>query len=210
MKEIRIFLGFVFLLTIAFTQNLRAQNNQYPNELKGYEFFGKGKLAGLKPGVSTVEDVKKIFGKKCEKICDYDADWTVSFNFYENNWTKEDTDQTGKKSVYYLGSKYLGKLRKIEITPKKQLSFGNVPLPNTFQKLSRSQIVRTHSGKGRMTTYDVFQDADGLTYELYGAADYDEIKNKNERFYNKGDLFAIQYNISKEQEKVMFTLKKNK
>jgi hypothetical protein len=61
-----------------------------------------------------------------------------------------------------------------------------------------------------MITYESFQDANGLVYELYSATDYDDIKTKNERLYNKGDLFSIQYNISKEQEKVMYTLKKIK
>jgi hypothetical protein len=210
MKITKNFVGFVFLLAIVFVQNFQAQNNQFPNELKGYEFFGKGKLAGIKPGVSTKDDVKKVFGKNCEKICDYDADWLVNFSFYENNWTKEDTDERGVKSIYYLESRYLGKLRKIEITPKKQVSFANISFPNTFQKLSRTQITRPRTGKGRMVTYEVFQDAGGLTYELYDATDYDDIKTKNERSYNKKDLYSILYNISKEQEKTMFTLKKNK
>jgi len=209
MKITKVLIGFAFLLTVVFVQNFQAQSNQYLNELEGYEFFGKGKLAGLKPGTTTKEDVKKIFGKKCEKVCDYDSDWTVSFSFYENNWTKDDTNQKGERLVYYLDSKYLGKLRKIELNPKKQISFGNVSFPNTFQKLSRSQITRIRSGKSRMVTYEVFQDAYGLIYELYGTTDYDEIKTEGQKLYNKGDLFSIQYNISKEQEKVMFKLKKN-
>ena len=210
MKVTNLLRGFVLLLSVVFVQNSQAQDNQYSNELSGYQFFGKGRLAGLKPGVSTKEDVKKIFGKNCEKICDYDADWTVNFSFYENNWTKEDTNENGVKNVYYLEPKYLGKLRKIEITPKKQKSFANVSFPNTFQKLMRSQITKNRSGKGRMITYESFQDANGLVYELYNTTDYDEIKTKNERSYNKGDLFSIQYSISKEQEKIMYTLKKNK
>ncbi len=152
MKITKVLIVFAFLLTVIFVQNFQAQGSQYPNELKGYEFFGKGKLAGLKPGVSTKEDVKKIFGKKCEKVCDYDSDWTVNFSFYENNWTKEDTNEKGERLVYYLEPKYLEKLRKIEISPKKQLSFTNISFPNTFQKLSRSQITRTRAGKSRMIT----------------------------------------------------------
>jgi hypothetical protein len=191
-------------------QSFQAQDSLYPNELSGYQFFGKGRLAGLKPGVSTIEDVKKIFGKNCEKICDYDADWTVNFSFYENNWTKEDTNENNVRTVYYLEPKYLGRLRKIEVTPKKQKSFANVSFPNNFQKLMRSQITKNRSGKSRMTTYESFQDTNGLIYEIYYSTDYDEIKTKNERLYNKGDLFSIQYNVSKEQEKIMYTLKKNK
>ncbi len=210
MKIIKFFIGFAFLLALVFVQPSQAQNNPYPNELDGYEFSGKGKLAGLKPGISTKEDVKKIFGKNCEKICDYDSDWTVKFSFYENTWTKEDTNRKGEKSVYYLDSRYLGKLRKIEISPKRQQPLANVSFPNTFQKLLRSQITKNRSGKSRMINYDVFQDVYGLTYELYSTTDYDENKTKNEKLFNKGDLFSIQYNISKEQEKVMFILQKSK
>ena len=209
MKITKIFIVFTFLFALVFVQTSQAQNNPYPNELKGYDFFGKGKLKELKLGVSTKENVKKIFGKKCENKCDYDTDWTVNFSYYENNWTKEDTNQKGEKTVYYLNSKYLGKLRKIEIRPKRQTSFGNVSFPNTFQRLSRSLITKDiRSGKNRMITYELFQDSYGLTYELFSTTDYDDIKTKNEKLYNKGDLFSIQYNISKEQEKDMFILQK--
>jgi hypothetical protein len=211
MKVTRNFAGFIFLLAIVFVQNnFPAQNYPYSNELKGYEFFGKGKLAALKIGVSTKDDVKKIFGKNCEEVCDYDADWTINFIFYGNDWTRDETNEKGERLIYHLEPKYIGKLRKIEITPKKQQSFANISFPNTFQRLLRSQITKNRSGKSKMTTYEVFQDVNGLSYELYDATDHDDIKTKNERSYNKKDLFSIQYNISKEQEKTMFTLKKNK
>jgi hypothetical protein len=34
----------IFSLFLVFVQNIQGQSNSYPNELKGYEFFGKGKL----------------------------------------------------------------------------------------------------------------------------------------------------------------------
>ena len=211
MKVTKILIIFTFLLSLVFVETSQAQNNPYPNELKNYEFSGKGKFRGLKPGVSTKEDVKKIFGETCENKCDYDADWTVNFDYYENNWIKNDTDEKGQKLVYLLDSKYLGNLRKIEILPKKQISFVNVSFPKTFQKLSRSLITDdTRTGKGRMMTYDLYRDSHGLTYELFETTDYDSIMAKNEKSYKKGDLFSIQYGISKEQEKVMFILQKNK
>lgn len=54
-----------------------AQSVQFPNELKGYEFFGKGKLNGLKLGSSKKSDVEKIFGQSCEKQCDYNDDFNM-------------------------------------------------------------------------------------------------------------------------------------
>ena len=207
----KILIVFIFLLSVVFVKASQAQNNPYPNELKGYEFAGKGKLKGLMPGVSTKENVKKIFGENCENRCDYDTDWTVNFSYYENNWIKENTDEKGKKLVYHLDSKYLGNLRKIEISPKKQILLGIVSFPKTFEKLSRSLIKEdTRTDKSRMITYELFQDSFGLTYELFDTTDYDSIKAKNEKLYKKGELSSIQYSISKEQEKVMYILQKNK
>ncbi len=207
----KILIVFTFLLSLIFVETSQAQNNPYPNELKGFEFAGNGKLKGLIPGVSTKADVKKIFGKICENQCDYDTDWTVNFSYYENNWIKENTNEKGEKLISYLDSKYLGNLRKIELRPKRQVSFGKVSFPKTFQKLSRSLIIDdTRTGKSRMITYELFQDFLGLTYELFSTTEYDNIKDKNEKLYKKGDLFSIQYSISKEQEKVMYILQKNK
>lgn len=79
MKLTKIFIVFTFLL--AFAICVSAQKNQYPNELKGYEFFGKGKLIKIKLGVSTKKDVKKIFGKDCEKYCDYDKNFKIKFEY---------------------------------------------------------------------------------------------------------------------------------
>ncbi len=122
-------------------------------------------------------------------------------------WTKENTNEKNEKLVYYLDSKYLGKLRKIELRPKKQISFGNISFPNEFQKFLRTSISNTRAGKSRTITYNLFQDSYGLTYELFGTTERDDIKAAGERSYNKGDLFSIQYNISKDLEKQMFVQK---
>lgn len=209
MKAAKILIALTFLLAFVSAAGAQAKNNSYPNELKGYEFFGKGRLKGLKPGVSTKEDVKRIFGENCESVCDYDADWNVHFRFFENNWIKEDTDPKGKKNVYNLDPKYIGILRRIELHPKKTISFANISFPNSFQKFSRSEITREpNSSKTKMVTYELFQDSDGLIYELFSQVDYDNIKAKNERLYNKKDLFSVLYSTSKEQEKIMYILQK--
>jgi len=75
MKLEKIFIVFTFLL--AFAVFVSAQGSPYPNELKGYEFFGKGKLKNIKLGVSSKKDVKKIFGKDC----DYDENFKVKFEY---------------------------------------------------------------------------------------------------------------------------------
>lgn len=202
---------FPFLLTLVFVSVAQAQPGYYTNELKGYEFFGKGKLKNLKIGVSTKEDVEKVLGKSCDPVCDYDENWSVEFSFFDNNWIKTDTDPNGVRTVQYLDQKYLGKLRKIELRPKKKISLKDVVFPKEFNKLSRSEITKNpQQNISKMVTYELFQDSDGLTYELFGAKDVDNTKTKEKNLYNKGDLYLVIYNYSKKQEQEMFLPPKNK
>ena len=208
MTVIKLFIGLTILLTLALASAAQAQNNPYPNELQGFEFFGKGKLKGLKLGVSTKETVKNIFGEKCEFSCDYDVDWTVTFSYYEIDLAKEETNETGEKKVYYIDSKYLYKLRSIELRQKKQISLADYSFSNAFEKqLKRQQLTHTEKGRGRMITYELFQDSFGLTYQLFGKTGSDAANN--EKPYNKGDISSVLYIIPKEEEKKMFTLQKN-
>ena len=205
MKNAIFFIIFSVVLTLFFVSASQAQINNYPNELKGFEFFGKGKLRNLKIGVSTKEDVRNILGETCESACDYDKNWTINFDFYENNWIKKDTNPNGEKTVQYLDQKYLGKLRRIELRSKKRVSFKDISFSDEFSKLSRSEITKNpQKNISKMVTYVLFQDSNGLTYELFGAKDIDNTKTSGKSLYDKGDLYSIVYNISKEQEKEMF------
>src|SRR5512140_1778331 len=105
------------------------QSNQYPNELDGYKFFGSGRLKGLHLLTSTRDDVKRVFGADCESSCDYDANWTVSFEYFDEVWTREESNNRGDRSVYKLDGRYLGKLRQIDLKPKKSVFFDNITLP---------------------------------------------------------------------------------
>lgn len=211
MKNVIFFVIFTFLLTLVFASASPAQTGSFPNELKGYEFFGNGKLKNLKIGISTKEDVQKVLGETCESVCDYDENWKASFSFFDNNWIKTDTDPNGVKTVQYLDQKYLGKLRKVEFRPKNQVSFKNVSFPNEFHKLSRSEITKSpQKNISKMVTYELFQDSHGLTYELFGAKDIDTTKTRGKAFYNKGDLYLVTYSYSKNQEREMFLPPKTK
>jgi len=206
MKLAKIFIVFTFLL--AFAVCVSAQSNQYPNELKSYEFFGNGKLKDLKFGISSKDDVKKIFGKKCAEKCDYDADWAIRFEYYEDIWIRESRNEKDEKLTYFLDSKYLGKLRSVEIRPKKQISFVDVSFPITFQKFVTTSTTDARLGKSSMTVNEAFQNSSGLTYEIYTRTNYDDIKNKKAKLYKKGDLVVIRYEILKELEKSLFILQK--
>ena len=206
MKSAKIFIAITFLL--AFAVCVSAQSVQFLNELKGYKFFGNGKLKELRLTVSSKNDVKNIFGASCEKKCNYDADWLISFEYYEDIWIMESRNEKNEKQTYLLDSKYLDKLRSIEIRPNKQISFVNIVFPKTFQKNFTTSTTDTRSGKSKMTVNEAFEDLDGLSYEIYGVTNYDDIKNEKEKSYNKGDLGLIRYDIPAKLEKDLFILQK--
>lgn len=197
-----------FCFSFGFATGVSAQKNQYPNELKGYEFFGSGKLKDLKLTASSKNDVKQIFGKKCEKQCDYDGGWLISFEYFEDIWVKTDRNDKDEKLTYFLDSKYLGKLRSVEIRPKNQVSFVNVEFSNAFKQLANTTTTDTRSGKSSMTVNDAFQDSQGLSYELYSRTNYDDIKSKKTKSHDKGDLVLIRYDLPKELENDLFVLQK--
>lgn len=204
MKTVKILIVFAFLLT--FANRISAQSIRFSNELNSYEFFGKGKLKDLKLSVSSKDDVKEIFGKSCEKQCDYDADWSIRFEYYEDIWVKESRNEKDEKLRYTLDPKYLGKLRSIEMRPKKEISFAAVSFPDTFKKLLTTSTIDARSGKSKVVVNNSFQHSDGLTYETYSQTNYDDIKNEKAKSYKNGDLVLIRYNIAEELEKDLFVL----
>ncbi len=206
MKRAKIFIAFTFLF--AFAVCVSAQSKQYPNELKGYDFFGNGKLKDLQLTVSSKDNVKKLFGENCEKNCDYNADWLISFAYYEDIWVKESRNDKDEKLRYLLDSKYLGKLRSIEIRPKNQISFTNILFPNIFQKLLIASNGNLRFDKRRMSGDEAFQDLSGLTYEISNHTSCDDIKNKRANSKNKSELVLIRYDVPKELEKDLFVLQK--
>ncbi len=205
MNRAKIFIAFTILLALAF--QVSAQSIQFPNEIKGYEFFGNGKLKDLQMTVSSKTDVKKIFGENCEKDCDYDADWLIGFEYYEDYWVKAvRTDQDEKPT--YFDSKFLGKLKSIEIRPKKQLSFIDISFPDIFQKTIMTTFIDERLGKDRKKINDVFLDSDGLMYVIYRQIKYGDINDKKVESHNKGDLVLISYETSKELYETLFVFQK--
>ena len=190
-------------LTLILAPPSQAQNNPFPNELEGFKFFLDGKLKGLQLGVSTKEDVTGIFGKDCEYSCDYNADWTITFNYYDSNSTKEITTVNNEKALFYIDSKYIGTLSSIQLQPKKQFSFSVFPFQYFQRHLKELQSTPIQKVRGRIITYEIYEDADGLKYELYGKTNYDNLNNQ--KLNDKGDLSSIIYTIPEEQEKSMFS-----
>lgn len=91
-----------------------AQERQFPNELKGYEFFTNPKLKALKFYASTAADVKRLMGDSCENNCAYSEEWKISFSYVSSNWSK-----TIDGKLYRPKPEYVGKLADIGFRPIK-------------------------------------------------------------------------------------------
>lgn len=196
---------FPTLLLFIFSLCIFGQNSEYPNELADYRFYRSGKLKSLHLLVSSKDDVKHIFGEKCEKQCDYDSDWSISFEYFEDIWIKESSDTSGKKLTFFLDSRYLGKLRAIELRPKGRISFLSFSFPESFKRAIVTSITHARNKKGRTAMSDAYQDLNGLTYEIHNQTSHDDIPSKNRKSL-KGDLIVVRYNITGEKEKGLFVL----
>jgi hypothetical protein len=187
---------------------MSAQTTQFPNELDGYQFFGSGKLKGLQLLSSTREDVKRVFGQSCENQCDYDDNWTVNFGYFDEGWTREESNNRGDRRVYKLDPKYIGKLRQIDLKPKKAVSFANISFPSAFSRT----IVRAAPDPNdpragaAATVYDTFGDPNGLSYQIFAPANPPPLPGS--RMFKPGELMLIRYTIPKEREKSLFILEK--
>lgn len=192
---------------LIFCTYIFAQKDVYPNELEGFRFFGNGKLEHLKLLVSSKDEVMRIFGSSCENPCDFDENWTIKFEYFDDVWIKESSNNNGEKRTYLLDSKFVGKTRSMILKPKNRVSFVNKVFPAAFERVIITSTTDAKDGRNRATVNDAFQDANGLTYELFSRTNYDDIKNKDFS-YEKGDLVLIRYNITKPMEKNLFVLQK--
>lgn len=192
------------MLTLAFAVPAQMPR-AFPNELPGYKFFGNGKLKGIELLVSSRSDIERIFGGNCDP-CAYDADWRVSFEYFDDIWTRESSNNKGDKVSYRLDPKYLGKVRTIVLRPVRPISFANVAFPAVFTRIIINSTTDGRSGKSRMTVNDAFQDGTGLTYEIFDRTNYDDIKSPGTPVFEKGELVLIRYNLTDTVQKTLFIL----
>ncbi len=199
MKKLKLIIILIFLL-VPF---ILAQENPYPNELKGYEFFGMGKLKDLQLGVSTKEDIAKNLGGNCDDSCDYDEDWSIKFLYFG----KLSRTVNGKPVTYNAAPAYLGKLFSVTLRPKTTISFSEKVFSLPF---ARSLGGTYAHGKDFVnnTFYDVYTDDFGMSYTLFNNV-YTTVNNvyttdKNPPKRKKGDLLSIEYRIPFIRQKQMF------
>lgn len=199
MKLVKFFIAFTFLLT--FAVYVSAQSNFYPNELKGYHFFDKGKLKELKLGVSTKQDVIEIFGENCENSCDYNQNWLIQFIYFDDvrkgGWRKEKT--------YIPVSRYLGKLYSIRLRPKLNISFRKTVFLPRFS-YSNGGSKNIYGDDEATIYYFAYSDKYGLEYRFFDKGNSTKYKNPSK--WKRGDLLSIEYQIPDKLEKNMFVEQK--
>lgn len=174
MKSAKIFIIFNFLL--AFALQVSAQKIDFPNELKGYEFYKRGKLKDVELLTKTKQQIIEIFGDDCFfGGCSYNEDWDLGFVYYWEGFQKLKYENSVKKT-YIVSPDYVDRLYAIILTPKKPLLLDR----NSFsEKFKAYDSLGEHSIELKN-----FTDSNGLYYTLY----YDDSREK-------GGLRNIQYII---------------
>lgn len=133
MKSKFLLLSFCFL---SLALNGFAQENQFPNEIEGYQFFKDGRLRGLKLLVSTKNDVKAVMGENCENGCDYDQDWEIGFSYVGSNWYRKSTEN-GVERIYKPKPQLIGTLQSVSFRPKRHILLSeSVVFPKEFECLN--------------------------------------------------------------------------
>jgi hypothetical protein len=235
MKSVKIFIAFTFLL--AFALQVSAQNNSIPddldfndllrlgpkkiknltlgfstlNELEGYQFFSNGKLNKLKIGVSTKENVEAILGTICKEACNYDSNWKIQFEYFEEKTfsTSYYSDGKGNKTdikKFVPLSEYHGKIRSVKFIPQKTISFSKVTFSDKFYKFSSVAFGHDFDGNATHAAFDSYIDSYGLKYTVFDKISFSTLENKDKR--QNGDLISIEYTIPKELEDKMFVEQK--
>lgn len=185
-----------------------------PNELAGYEFFKQGKLNKIRLGVSTKTDIEEIFGSNCEKPCDYDPNWLISFEYFNKGLFLIEENLIKSTEKHYVPKKeVIGKIRSVIISPKKRVSFDSFTFSNEFEKhsyLETGYLRRNDkTDKDDGVLIDVYTDSYGLQYAFFDKFTGDTFKdtfNLRKHFgkFRNGDLISIKYAIPEKLQNIFF------
>lgn len=185
MKATIIFISFIFFL--AFALQVSAQEIQFSNELKGFEFYNQGKLKDIKLKTSTDEDVKAVFGKDClGGGCEYNENWEIGFLYYFG-WMKRYETENGVKKTYIVSPEFVDRIFAIILVPQKMISLNQISFSKEFQSES------SFGEHGVKLKY--YAGSNGLYYSLLDEDDS-----------YKGNLTHIIYRIPDNLEQDMFIL----
>jgi hypothetical protein len=171
--------------------------NPFPNELNDLKFYGKGKLSGVKLGVSTIDDVRSIFGTPLERnfyteIYDYDSDWLILFEYiWQGRAFQKESFENGVavKKWFITNPDYVGKISGIRLQAKKNIQFDELSYPD--------KTVKPWKYPGKATDfYYNYADRYGLNYKVIDREvkmDSD-LKEANVSF-KQGDIMEIAYHF---------------
>ena len=190
-------------LSFIFTHSLQAQTKPFPNELKGFELYGRGRIAVLKLAVSSKEDVARVFGSDCIKKCDYDDKWFVNISYIGDLGRSIIIGDNMRDLI--PKPQFAGKIESIVFTPKGRIKFKKSKFTREFTRRATEGISERIKGN---LFFDYYFDEYGLFYFIFKrferAANLEfnsEITAAPENIpWKKGDLTSILYAVTKEQE----------
>ncbi len=200
MNRAKIFIVFTFLL--AFAVCVSAQSVQFPNEVKGFEFFSKGKLKDLKLGLSKKKDVEMIFGNSCEEECNYDENFKIKFEYLaalDDCMTTEDI----RDRAMCPQNEFVGTISSITFEPKQNQNLKDLST-STFNKVSEGSI--TDKGSGVGVSHTSFTDKYGLRYSINNELDGKIVVYSQYPPFVEGKLYSIKYIFTDDFIRKVFTV----
>ncbi len=199
MKSSRIFIIFTFLL--AFVVYASPQDVKFPNELKGFEFFGKGRLKDLKLGSSTRKDIEAIFGKSCEEYCDYDDDFKVKIEYLKALDDCMTTKDIRDRAMCPLDN-FVGTISAVKLVPKRDR---NLVIPTSdFNIITGGSSTEKESGVS--ISYTSFTDKYGLRYSIKNQSSGNITLYSHYPSSMEGKLHSIEYIFTDDLIRKVFTV----
>lgn len=197
--SISFFIGLASVVSDVSSVATHAQTVPFPNELSGYEFFGRGKLKPVAFGLSKKQDIERLFGGTCEKGCDYDERFTINIDYLDCDDCMT-TTYVRDRAMCPL-NEYMGTIEKITLTPKVPVQLEKIPTTR-FPKNTGGAILFKNGSGG--VSYESFGDEFGLKYSIKkGSTASVTITTPGPDFMN-GSLYSIEYGLSVELETKIF------
>ncbi len=153
----------------------------FPSELEGFKFYGRGKLEGMKLGVTKSQDWDKVFGTGKEEDLNLNEDWTTSGFISVSEEAFKSVTINGIERKYQVFPSFTRTLWQINLSPRKRISFRNFHFPSVFQ-------VSGGFSSHNPCSFTVYSDEDGLSYSIVNA-------NPENKSCRGGDLSTISYSI---------------
>src|SRR6185369_11625392 len=165
--------------------------NPFPNELEGFRFFGEGKLGALRLGVSTREDIGKIFGAPIkvnanQETYNYDPDWLIRFGYFDSpnpSTFCSSVKQDRVEKSYTILPEYFKTIAFVQLIPKKKVPFNEKKA--SLDKFGGTGSYWSRKDPEKLTAESKFyQDLNGLLYVV-------DFKDS----HSEGNFKSIEYHI---------------